>query len=547
MIPYYLSPLANHLWQSTLFAVAAGLLTLAFKKNRAAVRHWLWLAASVKFLIPFSLLVTIGSQFQWRASPAIPQPQVSVMIGQISEPFTPAAAVEPAGLTAKPSRTAQIPMILFSVWLCGVGFSILAWTNRWRKIRNILRLATPLDLGLPIKVLTCSDRLEPGVFGIVRPVLILPDGIADRLTPDQLQAILAHELCHVRRRDNLAAAIHMIVEAIFWFHPLVWWIETRLVEEQENACDEDVLRLGSDPQTYAEGILKVCEFYLQSPLACVSGVTGSDLKKRIAKIMRNGTTTKLNWIRSLFLALAATAVIGGPIVMGGIQAKQQSSNDTVERFQVVSIKPANPNFGGRGGANANPCGETFPRIDPQQFSVEGDTVCALIRTAYNLGLTPFASASDRLTGGPDWIRWDRFAIQAVMPEGFPVYTAAQLDNGHAERLRNMIRTLLADRFKLVVHHETREVPVYVLTAPKGGLKLQWNGDRQKGEGARRASEGDCIDFEKLADPKPPFEKPPCGISINHVGGPIGMLTMHGGTLEGLSRNLQPYSRSSDYR
>jgi len=62
------------------------------------------------------------------------------------------------------------------------------------------------------------------------PVLLLPEGIADRLTPSQLQAVIAHELCHVRRHDNLTAAIHMLVQSIFWFHPLMWWIGARLVE-----------------------------------------------------------------------------------------------------------------------------------------------------------------------------------------------------------------------------------------------------------------------------------------------------------------------------
>ena len=69
---------------------------------------------------------------------------------------------------------------------------------------------------------------------------------------------MAHEVCHVRRRDNLTAALHMLVEAAFWFHPLVWWLGARLVAERERACDEAVLRLGRRPEAYAEGILKVC-------------------------------------------------------------------------------------------------------------------------------------------------------------------------------------------------------------------------------------------------------------------------------------------------
>ena len=84
--------------------------------------------------------------------------------------------------------------------------------------------ANRLAMDAPIPVMSAPGRFEPGIFGIWRPVLLLPEGITERLSPAQLEAIVAHELCHVRRRDNLTGAIHMVVETIFWFHPLVWWI-----------------------------------------------------------------------------------------------------------------------------------------------------------------------------------------------------------------------------------------------------------------------------------------------------------------------------------
>ena len=116
-------------------------------------------------------------------------------------------------------------------------------------------------------------------------MLLWPDGISKYLDDAHLEAILAHEIWHVRYRDNLAAAMHMVVEAVFWFHPIVWWLGARLVEERERACDEGVLSMGSTPHVYAEGILKTCEFCVESSLACVSGVTGADLRKRIVHIM----------------------------------------------------------------------------------------------------------------------------------------------------------------------------------------------------------------------------------------------------------------------
>jgi hypothetical protein len=127
---------------------------------------------------------------------------------------------------------------------------------------------------------------------------------------------MAHEVWHVRRRDNLTAAIHMIVEAIFWFYPIVWWLGARLLEERERACDEEVLELGTDRHVYAESILKVCEFCVESPLACVSSVTGADLKKRMVTIMNENVIRKLDFGRKLVLSTAGFFAIVAPITFG---------------------------------------------------------------------------------------------------------------------------------------------------------------------------------------------------------------------------------------
>jgi beta-lactamase regulating signal transducer with metallopeptidase domain len=167
-----------------------------------------------------------------------------------------------------------------------------------------------------IELKISESTLEPGILGIFRPVFLLPMGISNRLSDAQLKAIITHELCHVRRRDNLAATLHMLVEAVFWFHPLVWWIGARFVDERERACDEEVLKLGSDPQAYAEGILKVCEFYVESPPFCAAGVTGSNLKKRIEAIMTHGTAYKVEAGKRLLLAAMGLAAVTVPISIG---------------------------------------------------------------------------------------------------------------------------------------------------------------------------------------------------------------------------------------
>ena len=114
---------------------------------------------------------------------------------------------------------------------------------------------------------------------------------------------MSHEVEHVCRRDNLTAAIHALVEAIFWFHPLVRWMSVKLNEERERACDESVLERNARPEAYADSILKVCAFCLEPPSPCVSGVSGADLKERILRIMAQRSGAALNSWRKIVARL----------------------------------------------------------------------------------------------------------------------------------------------------------------------------------------------------------------------------------------------------
>lgn len=322
--------LENHLWQSTVVAALVGLLALALRRNQARTRYWLWMIASVKFLIPFSLLVVAGGYLRPAGPIPAAKPAVSAVLEQITQPFsqTPSAsAAAPAVVTPKivahnifTHSEGLLPVILLSLWASGFLIVAFSWWRTWRIIRAAVRTASQMALVADVPVLSSPSLLEPGVFGTMRPVLLLPEGITDRLTAPQLETVIAHEMCHVRRRDNFTAAIHMLVQAVFWFHPAVWWIGTRLVEERERACDEAVLQAGNEAHVYAEGILNVCKFYVESPLACVSGVTGADLKKRIVRIVNEQRARKLDFRRKVLLSLAGLLSVAVPVAFGLVQA-----------------------------------------------------------------------------------------------------------------------------------------------------------------------------------------------------------------------------------
>jgi bla regulator protein blaR1 len=360
MIPENLSAvgtaMANHLWQSTLFAILAAVATLALRKNQARVRHHLWLAASLKFLVPFALLVNIGSHLAKLRGSTDTQPAFYFVLQAMSQPFHEAS--DSQGLLAA-SLVRWLPGMVAVLWLAGFVTVIGLWWLRWRRVAAAIRGAVLVSHGREVEILrrveekfagirspislrSSQTSLEPGIFGILRPLLLWPAGISHQLQDAHLEAILAHEVQHVRRRDNLAAATHMVVEAIFWFHPLVWWLGARLVEERERACDEEVLRLGNQPEIYAESILKTCEFCVALPLACVSGVTGADLKQRIIRIMTQRSVDELGFLKKLLLVAIGTGAMAAPIIAGLIKAPVATAQSTQANRESASSNFADP-------------------------------------------------------------------------------------------------------------------------------------------------------------------------------------------------------------
>jgi uncharacterized protein (TIGR03435 family) len=296
---------------------------------------------------------------------------------------------------------------------------------------------------------------------------LLPEGLSERLTPEQFEAIVGHELCHVRRRDNLSSAIHMVVESLFWFHPVVWWIQARLVEERERACDEAVLRMGSDPQDYAEGIVTVCEFYLKSPVVCVSGVTGSDLKRRVETIMLNRAPDSMNIGRKLLLFAGGVLTVTVPLIVGVINASsiraqelakpvpQPVATSALPEFEAASIKPSATDSNLKVEFAAG--GKLF---------ITHATLRFLIKIAYDIG-------DDQLAGGPGWIGSKRFDLAAIPekplgadPKGM---SPDQILLFH-KPVRLRLQRLLAERFQLELRRESTPMPIFALVIGKGGPK-----------------------------------------------------------------------------
>jgi uncharacterized protein (TIGR03435 family) len=469
-----LTALMTHLLQSTAFVGVAWLLTLALSRYPARVRFWVWMSTSIKFLFPFALLTGLGARW------ASPRPVHTVFYTLIEE-FNPsvAKAQRPAlgAVTSTHSLQGNSSVVwtLAAVWACGSLLMLLRWATQWRSAHRIVNDGEPLDQGpeivalrngeaeaqirRPIPIVVTSKAVEPGVFGIVRPVLLWPSGLSEQLDDVHIGAIVAHELEHVRRRDNLSSAVHRIAQALFWFHPLVYWISSRMSEERERACDESVIARKTRPETYAESILKVCAFCLESPLPCVAGASGSDLKKRVLRIMKDRSGLTLTLGRRALLASAAFlaislpigfGVVHGQVVNGASTSSSSSSNGhDLPRYEVASIKP--------GTSEAGPA---LFRFTPDGISIQGLPPESLLQQAFGI-------ERDRIIGAPSWVQSKRFDIEAkVAPEDAP-----SLEKLKTEERQAMLLPLLVERFNLKYHHETRELQSYALVIAKGGPKL----------------------------------------------------------------------------
>jgi uncharacterized protein (TIGR03435 family) len=232
-----------------------------------------------------------------------------------------------------------------------------------------------------------------------------------------------------------------------------------MVEERERACDEEVLRLGKEPEVYAEGILKVCRFYVESPLQCVAGVTGSDLKKRIEGIMRRGVARDLDFARKALLGVAGFAAVAGPIGFGVLNAPliraQLIATSALPEFEAASIKPSAPDSNLR--VDFAPGGKLF---------ITNATLRFLIKIAYDIG-------DDQLVGGAGWIGSKRFDLVAT-PEkplgGDPKNLAPEEILLFHKPVRLRLQRLLADRFQLELRKESTPMPIFALVVAKGGPK-----------------------------------------------------------------------------
>jgi len=328
--------LANHLWQTTLIALIAWVAVFPLRRATSRARYLIWMIAFVKCLVPSALLIIAIESCGFDIS----KPSTytgAEMFFQIAQPVSlagfgsEAVRVGATSVIASPAGLAghsELYCLLTILWVLGSAVLLARWLTLHRRFARALkagskivggpaavalqRAKTWLSLKREIGLIESPQIRGPGVWGVWRPVVVFPKGLTDKLSAEELEVVMLHELIHVSRRDNLLGALQMLISCLFWFHPLVWLIDRRLLAERELVCDEYVIRYLGEPRIYAESLWKVAQFGLGWNFAGVSRAAGSNLTRRIELMLDVKRNTKFSLIGRVMsgTAVAALLVIG---------------------------------------------------------------------------------------------------------------------------------------------------------------------------------------------------------------------------------------------
>ncbi|MEZ6093867.1 MAG: M56 family metallopeptidase [Pirellulaceae bacterium] len=329
--------LLHSIWQIALLGLIAALVLACISRRSSSVRFWVANASMV--LMALCVGLTGVNQFsktnfdfakgnvvakvdnQWsgaalskwnridqngrtgddlKPSTDISIPQVLMSEGQLDAQSAATNIVSSTSQLQLDSMVKWLLPWLVAVWLAGVtglGLRLLmgVWrVRRWQKrgvemtspeLRQVFeRLISKLSLKTPVRLLESLETSVPAVIGVWRPVILIPTSMLTGLTAFELEAVLAHELAHIRRHDYFLNLIQSMVEVVLFYHPVIWWVSAQIRIERENSCDDAAVEICGDRVALARALSKVeAQRHGDSGLA-IAASDGS-LVRRIRRIV----------------------------------------------------------------------------------------------------------------------------------------------------------------------------------------------------------------------------------------------------------------------
>ena len=453
------------------FALTMSLLSVHIaRRSRAAVRHALLASGfAIVLLLPMASMVSpmiaVPIPFDARVEaidrytiPLFGNAPDSGMWSGVSEPMV-SAAREPH---------VSLGTLLILAWIAGVVVLVVPvlaglWEMRrlrrgarpWRQLDHLspANIARAAGVNRRIDVLMHDGAAGPMTCGLLRPAIILPADASDWPDDDVTRA-LVHELEHVRRADWPMHCLARIVCALYWFHPLVWIAWREIVFEAERACDDAVL-VRADAESYAEQLLSLAERlsaagrYPQLAMA-----NSRDLSRRVLAVLDDAQQRGRVGGRCLSGVVAGATVLMAVLTPLNVVGRETSQAAAGEEFEVASVKPNLSVGQGVMGVEFLPGGRVSATRAP---------LALLIAAAYNVPVSDIDKGLSLLGAG----RFDvdaRAGASALPPDAS--------ERARNRQLQTMLQSLLTQRFKLTMHTEAKETPLYALVIAKNGPRLK---------------------------------------------------------------------------
>lgn len=455
--------LLHLLWQGTLVGAAAAIALRVAGPAASRLRYRLALGALA--LIATAPLATAARQAGLLADWGL---AASRTAARRSESRTPAEALAP--LQANPTPVGQAPAEdrarlrgrsglgdplawLGVLWLAGAAVllaRLVGGVNQVHRIRTGARMA-PASLGdlardlgrqmdeprsVPVLL---SDRADaPFATGIRRPAVLLPDGLAAALAPEQIRVVIAHELAHVQRHDYAVNLGQHLLEALFWFHPAVHWLSRVARDEREHCCDELAAEVVGDRRAVAGALLALEEARgARRSHALRPAAAGGSLLRRVERLIALAPSGRYRWA----VAAAGVLLTGGGTMVLATPAPATSASSIARKEAAPVVWAGELRAGGRlrirnlvgsiqvvrANGSTGIVRAHLPDAAPSDLiyqvtrEADGVTVCAL-RAAYGRcdseGYTWF--------GPPEELRRTRIQLTVELPPGVSV-TAATFD------------------------------------------------------------------------------------------------------------------------
>ncbi len=472
--------LAEWALRSSILILIGALLLWALRVKDPSIRLTAWTAMLCGSLVIPAITAALPTAPLAVMGVAMRPGEVPVVVYQAARAPEPAHSRQADGIaeTSKPFDWTRAAVMIYVLIAGALLLRLCAGLAMSRRLLRSSRAAGQATAGIEIRE---SDGVaSPVALGIVRPVILLP-GDWRQWDGAKLEAVLAHERSHIRRRDTAVQLLSAIHRAVLWHSPLSWLLHRRIVRLAEDVSDDAAVAAIRDRASYAEVLL---DFMRRAvPSASCQGVPMARYGAPAERIHRTPDGTALSrgltrWSVAAILALGSplaylvAAVQAAPIqATSPQQAAAGSSAGKPLTFDVASVKPAIVPDGvivvGEMRTTRKGSGVTIPRNsggpgtdDPGRIHFPLISLKALLARAWD---------SYFEIVGPGWLDTQIVQVDATMP---PDTTKAQF--------QEMLRNLITDRFQLKQHTETKQVTGYSLVVARNGSKLKESADQKGG-------------------------------------------------------------------